>query len=135
MQISDSHSIQLYTLRSRNDLDTMLDVATHTGFACVEGVGSHLDDAVNVKTKLDARGLKCSSSHVSLAALLDRSDQVIAACGLLGFDQLFMPAVPPGQRDMYAPGWRSLGRELGALSARFADVGIRLGCHNPTTAS
>jgi len=130
VQIADTLSIQLYTLRSLNDLDAILDVAADAGFRNVEGVGSHLDDAANVRTRLDARGLRFSSSHVSLAALRERPDQVIAACGLLDFDQLFMPAVPPEQRDMDASGWRSLGRELGGLATRFAGAGIRLGYHN-----
>jgi sugar phosphate isomerase/epimerase len=128
--IADILSIQLYTLRSLNNLEAMLDVAAAAGFRNVEGIGSHLDDATNVKARLDARGLRFSSSHVSLAALRDRPDQVIAACRQLGFDQLFMPAVPPEQRDMDASGWRSLGRELGALATRFADSGLRLGYHN-----
>jgi sugar phosphate isomerase/epimerase len=128
--IADILSIQLYTLRSLNDLDTILDIVAAAGFRNVEGVGSHLDDAANVKEKLDARGLKCSSSHVSLTALRERPDRVIAACKRLGFVQLFMPAVPPECRDMDGPGWRSLGRELGALAARFADAGVQLGYHN-----
>ena len=63
MQIADTLSIQLYTLRSLNDLDAILDVAADAGFRNVEGVGSHLDDAANVRTRLDARGLRFSSSH------------------------------------------------------------------------
>ena len=102
MPITDILSIQLYTLRSLNDLDTILDTVAAAGFRNVEGIGSHLDDAANVKAKLDARGLQFSSSHVSLAALRERPDKVIAACRLLGFEQLFMPAVPPEQRDMDA---------------------------------
>jgi sugar phosphate isomerase/epimerase len=130
MPVTDVLSIQLYTLRSLGDLDTVLDTAAQAGFRRVEGVGAHLDDAANVKAKLDARGLAFSSSHVSLAALRERPDTVLAACRLLGFDQLFMPAVPPEQRDMDAAGWHALGRELGALATRFADQGIRLGYHN-----
>ncbi len=130
MPIADILSIQLYTLRLLNDLDTILDIVAGAGFRNVEGIGSHLDDAANVKAKLETRGLKFSSSHVSLAALRERPDQVIAACRLLGFDQLFMPAVPPEQRDMDAAGWRALGRELGTLATHFADDGIRLGYHN-----
>jgi sugar phosphate isomerase/epimerase len=130
MPITDTLSIQLYTLRSMNDLDTILDTVSAAGFRNVEGIGSHLDDAANVKAKLNARGLQFSSSHVSLAALRERPDKVIAACRLLGFEQLFMPAVPPEQRDMDAQGWRALGRELGSLAKRFADGGIRLGYHN-----
>jgi sugar phosphate isomerase/epimerase len=130
VSIADILSIQLYTLRSLSDLDTILDLVAAAGYRNVEGVGSHLDDATNVKAKLDARGLKFSSSHVSIAALRERPDQLIAACRLLSFEQLFMPAVPPEQRDMDAAGWRSLGRELGALATRFADNEIRLGYHN-----
>ena len=73
--MTDILSIQLYTLRSLNDLDTVLDTVAAAGFRNVEGVGSHLDDAANVKAKLDARGLRFSSSHVSLAALRERPDR------------------------------------------------------------
>jgi sugar phosphate isomerase/epimerase len=128
--ITDILSIQLYSLRSLESLDAALDIVAGAGYRHVEGVGSHLDDAAAVKPKLEARGLTFSSSHVSLAALRDRPDRVAEACGLLGFDQLFMPAVPPEQRDMDASGWRALGRELGALATRFADRGISLGYHN-----
>jgi sugar phosphate isomerase/epimerase len=130
MPASDVLSIQLYTLRSMNDLDQLLDTVASAGFRHIEGIGSHLDDAANVKSKADARGLRFSSCHVSLAALRDRPAAVIAASKLLGFAQLFMPAVPPDQRDMDAAGWRALGAELGALATRFAGEGIRLGYHN-----
>ena len=75
------------------------------------------------------RGLKASSSHVSLAALRERPDAVIEAGRALGVDQLFMPAVPPEQRDMAAAGWRALGRELGEMSERLR-AQIELGYHN-----
>ena len=127
---TDVLSIQLYTLRSLGDLDRILDAAAEAGFRHVETVGSHLDDAANVRAKLDARGLKASSSHVSLAALRERPDAVMEACRTLGFTQLFMPAVPPDQRDMAADGWRALGRELGGMAERFQTQGIRLGYHN-----
>ena len=130
MQVTDILSIQLYTLRSLNDLDKVLDSAGTAGYRYVEGIGSHLDDAAAVKAKVDARGLRFSSSHVSLAALRERPQAIIDACRLLGFQHLFMPAVPPEQRDAGAAFWRSLGRELGALSQRFADAGIQLGYHN-----
>src|SRR5499427_10259013 len=99
----DILSIQLYTLRSLGELDHVLDVAKHTGYGHVETVGSHLDDAENVRAKLDARGLQVSSSHVSLAALRERPAAIVQACRILGFDQLFMPAVPPDQRQSEAP--------------------------------
>ena len=66
----------------------------------------------------------------SLAALREKPDAVADACRTLGFTDLFMPAVPPEQRDMAADGWRSLGQELGGMAERFQEQGIRLGYHN-----
>jgi sugar phosphate isomerase/epimerase len=101
---ADILSIQLYTLRSLNNLETILDTAAAAGFHYVEGVGAHLDDAESVGSQVDARGLSFSSSHVGLDALRERPERIIAACKLLSFDQLFMPAVPIEQRDMDASG-------------------------------
>lgn len=123
-------SIQLYTLRSLGELDRVLDIVKQACYGHVETIGSHLDDAENVRAKLDARDLKVSSSHVSLAALRERLDVVVQACHTLGFEQLFMPAVPPEQRQGDAPFWRALGRELGGLAERLRDEGITLGYHN-----
>jgi sugar phosphate isomerase/epimerase len=130
MRNTDILSIQLYTLRSLGELDRVLDVVKQSGYGHVETVGSHLDDAENVRAKLDARGLKVSSSHVGLEALRERLDVVLRACRILGFDQLFMPAVPPEERQSDAPFWRALGRELGDLSVRMRDQGIAFGYHN-----
>src|SRR5918993_544444 len=74
MSVTDSLSIQLYTLRSLDDLDRILDTVAEAGYRHVETVGSHLDDAANVRAKLDARGLKASSSHVSLGALREKPE-------------------------------------------------------------
>jgi sugar phosphate isomerase/epimerase len=130
MHPTDVLSIQLYTLRSLSKLDRILDAVADAGYRQVETVGSHLDDAAATRAKLDARGLKASSSHVGLAALRERPGAVIDACRTLGVDQLFMPAVPPEQRAMPAAGWRSLGWELGQIAERFRNQGIELGYHN-----
>lgn len=130
MSVTDCLSIQLYTLRSLEDLDRILDTAAEAGYRRVETVGSQLDDAARVKAKLDARGLAASSSHVSLAALRERPEAVVEACRTLGITDLYMPAVPPEDRDMAADGWRAVGRELGQMAERFAKEGIRLGYHN-----
>lgn len=130
MSVTSRLSIQLYTLRAMEDVDRILDSVAEAGYRYVETVGSHLDNAAGIRSKLDARGLKASSSHVSLAALREKPDAIADACRTLGFQHLFMPAVPPEQRDMGADGWRSLGRELGGMAQRFQEQGIRLGYHN-----
>jgi sugar phosphate isomerase/epimerase len=130
MANTDILSIQLYTLRALGELERVLDTVKDAGYGHVETIGSHLDDAEMVRAKLDARGLKVSSSHVSLAALRERQDRVVGACRTLGFDQLFMPGVPPEQRQGDAPFWRALGRELGEIAERLRDHGITFGYHN-----
>ena len=113
MNNTDILSIQLYSLRSLGELDRVLDTVKQAGYRYVETVGSHLDDADNVRAKLEARDLKASSSHVGLAALRERPEAVLRACQVLGFDQLFMPSVPLEERKSDARYWRALGHELG----------------------
>ncbi len=130
MTVTNRLSIQLYTLRLMNDLDRILDTVAEAGYRYVETIGSQLDDATSVRAKLDARGLEVSSSHVGLPALRERPDAVIEACKTLGFNDLFMPAVPPEQRRMDAAGWRAVGLEMSQMAERFQKHGIRLGYHN-----
>src|SRR5919109_1263655 len=118
MAVTDVLAIQLYMMRSLEDLDRILDAVAEAGFRHVETVGAQLDDAGNVKAKLDTRGLSAPSGHVGLAALRERPEALIDACRTLGIDQLFMPAVPPDQRAMPAAGWRALGQELGGMAER-----------------
>jgi sugar phosphate isomerase/epimerase len=130
MAVTDVLAIQLYTMRSLEDLDRILDAVAEAGFRHVETVGAQLDDAGNVKAKLDTRGLSAPSGHVGLAALRERPEALIDACRTLGIEQLFMPAVPLEQRAMAADGWRALGRELGDMAERLRQQGIELGYHN-----
>ena len=123
-------SIQLYSLRTLPGLAEVLDTVKAAGYEHVELIGSHLDDAAQVRRQLDARELSVSSSHVSIAALRDRFDAVMAACKTLGFKQLFMPSVPPEERQTPEPYWTELGRELGQMARRARDQGIELGYHN-----
>ena len=123
-------SIQLYSLRTLPGLPEVLDAVKVAGYRHVELIGSHLDAASDVRKQLDARGLSASSSHVGMAALRERFDAVMAACKTLGFTQLFMPSVPPDERQNVEPYWTALGRELGQLATRAKDRGIDLGYHN-----
>jgi sugar phosphate isomerase/epimerase len=123
-------SIQLYSLRSLPTLQVILDTVKSAGYRHVELIGSHLDNAADVKRALDERGLSVSSAHVGIAALRERFDAVMQVCMTLGFTQLFMPSVPPEERQRPEPYWTLLGRELGGMASRARDKGIELGYHN-----
>jgi sugar phosphate isomerase/epimerase len=126
----DAIAIQMYSLRAAGTLQTQLDLAASAGYRHVELIGSHLDDPAATRAALDARGLRPSSSHVSLVQLRDRLADVLAACRAIGIDELFMPAVPQAERDGDAAYWTALGRELGALAQTCRDEGVALGYHN-----
>ncbi len=123
-------SIQLYSLRALPSLEDILDTVQSAGYRHVELIGSHLENAAAVKDALDARGLSVSSAHVGIAALRERFDTLMDACATLGFTQLFMPSVPPAERQSPEPYWTSLGGELGQMARRASDKGIELGYHN-----
>ena len=123
-------SIQIYSLRNAGDLDRQFDIAAEAGFRQVELIGSLLEDAADTRNKLQARGLRASSSHLSMAMLRERLPDVIAACETLAITQLIMPAVPPAERDSDAAYWRALGNELGDFAQRLAEQGIDLAYHN-----
>ena len=131
MDNTDILSIQLYTLRSLGDLDRVLDTVKQAGYGHVETVGSHLDDAENVRTKLDARGLKVSSSHVSLAAVRERPGRGGTGLPHLGLRPALHAccAVGSSGRAMPRSGAR-LGRELGEIAERMREHGIAFGYHN-----
>lgn len=130
MTTSDLLAIQLYTLRSLGDLDSILATAKAAGFERVETVGGQLADAGTTRKRLDAHGLVAVTSHVDLARLREAPDAVLADCRTLGVDEIHMPAVPQDQRDMDGAGWRALGAELGKAAEQLKADGITLGYHN-----
>ena len=123
-------SIQIYSLRTLDGLAAQLDCLAGAGFRHVELIGSQLEDAGATRAALDTRGLTVSSSHLSMAMLRERLPQVLAACKTIGFNQLFMPAVPQAERDAPATYWTALGAELAELARRCAGEGVALGYHN-----
>ena len=128
--IADILSIQLYSLRNYADLDRQLDALAEIGFRHVETVGGHLADARGTRAKLDARGLSAPTGHVGMADLRTRPDWVADQAKAVGIEQLFMPAVPPEERDLPLDRWRAVGGELAGMAEAMAAHGITLGYHN-----
>ncbi|NTJ62879.1 sugar phosphate isomerase/epimerase [Agrobacterium rhizogenes] len=123
-------SIQLYSLRHLGGLDQQLDAAAWAGFTNVETIGSHLDNPKALKAALAARGLHAPSGHIGLPALRGDLGRVADAATEAGIAQLFMPALPPEERNGDADAWRRVGTELGEMAGRLKERGISLGYHN-----
>lgn len=123
-------SIQLYSLRDHADLDRQLDAVAEIGYRHVETVGGHLADARGTRAKLDARGLSAPTGHVGMADLRSRLDWVADQARIVGIEELFMPAVPPEERDLPADRWRAVGGELAGMAEKLAMQDITLGYHN-----
>jgi len=128
--MNDPVSVQIYSLRKLGNLERELAIVAEAGYHNVELIGAHLEQPAVTRKALANAGLAVSSAHVSLAALRGRFDAVMEACQTLGFTELYMPAVPPGQRGSPAPFWSTLGHELGTMAERSAREGINLGYHN-----
>lgn len=122
-------SIQLYSLRALDGMDAICAAAADAGFSHVELIESQLLDP-QAPAIVAGSGLVPSSSHVSMAALRQDLPAVVAACRRHGVATLFMPSLPPEQRDGDAAFWRALGRELGGFTKTLETEGIALGYHN-----
>ena len=131
MNVARDLSIQLYSLREFRDLEAQLEALAGLGFQQVETIGGHLVDAEATRALLDRFGISAPTGHVGLADLRERPDWVIEQASVIGITQLFMPAVPAGEREgQPADYWRALGAELGELAGRWAGKGPALGYHN-----
>jgi sugar phosphate isomerase/epimerase len=130
MNIADELSIQLYSLRDYGDLDRQLAALAELGFKRVETVDSHLTGAAGTRAKLDANGMSAPTGHVGMADLRTRLDWVADQARTVGIQQVFMPAVPPDEREQPADRWRAVGAELGKMAQRMAEHGLKLGYHN-----
>lgn len=130
MSIADELSIQLYSMRNHADLPRQLDALAELGFRRVETVGSHLADARATRAALDARGLSAPTGHVGMADLRSRPEWVAEQASALGITHLFMPAVPPEEREQPAERWQAVGAELADAAEKMAGYGLVLGYHN-----
>ncbi len=133
MSLADELSIQLYTLRefAGGDIAAQLDALAELGFKRVETYGRHLADAPAIRAALDARAMSAPTGHINLADLRERFDFTLDHAGALGLEEIFMPAVPPEDREgRDVDFWRALGEELGTIAARLEEHGIAFGYHN-----
>ncbi len=122
-------SVQLYTLRDIPDDSRMLDVVAEAGFRYVEVYGALFSKAPSLRPMLEQRCLQVSGAHVALQDLKDDLGRVVDRANALQVTSLFVPSVPVPLRNMPAPGWRELGRDLALLADQVAKHGLTIGYH------
>ena len=123
-------SVQLFTLRSMESDDAMLDAVKLAGYENIELFGAKLAQGEKLANLMRERGLRASGSHVALADLAEDLRRVVADARAFGITSLFVPSVPVPRRDMPAEGWRDFGKQLAGLSDELARHGMTLGYHN-----
>jgi len=130
MEKKSDLSIQLHSLRGLGSLDAALEAAAGAGFKLVEPVGAYLQAPDDIRRKLDQLGLTAPTCHLQMEWLREDMKTIVAGCKTIGSTYLFVPAVPPEERDLPIEAWPAVGRELGDLANRLADHGITFGYHN-----
>lgn len=122
-----SLGVQLYSLRDRmaDDRDGTLRRVADLGYQAVEPYDV-LTDPAGLRGQLDACGLVAWSTH---APVLDKTDAVLDAAGVVGIDTVIVPAVPP-EEFADSDGVARTADRLNAAASAAAGRGIRIGYHN-----
>ncbi|RZU11380.1 sugar phosphate isomerase/epimerase [Kribbella rubisoli] len=118
---------QLYTLRDYPaDRTARFAALAAAGYGAVEQPRDDSVPAEQLRAELDAAGLTVSSIHAKPA---EGFAEAVATARALGTDTVIQSI---GNRDVWTDvdAVRGYARELGELSRRLADEGIRFGYHN-----
>jgi sugar phosphate isomerase/epimerase len=128
--------LQLYSVRELlpKDFDGTLRKVAAAGYTEVEAAGYYGLSATEFRRAMDRAGLRCISTHHSMAELVERLDQWTEYGYRLGLDYLVCPS--PMHRDRAATGpltlddWRWAAGELNRIGEKVKAAGMTFGYHN-----
>jgi sugar phosphate isomerase/epimerase len=124
--------VQLYSVRKdcEKDLPGTLQALGKMGYAGVEFAGYYGRSAAELKTLLDANGLKACGTHTGLDTLEgDALARTVEFNQAIGNKLLICPWIPEERRKT-ADDWKKLAAEFDALADKVAPNGMRVGYHN-----
>jgi sugar phosphate isomerase/epimerase len=126
----DQISIQLYTIRELTaaDWDAALGSVAEAGYKAVEFAGFHSRPASELRTLLDAHGLKASSAHIPLADFQTRLDGVVEDLLKIGAEWGIVPWVAPEDRSEDA--LKAIAAQFDGFAMRLREAGLKFGYHN-----
>ena len=122
-------AVQLYSVRheAEQDLPGTLAKIRQMGFEGVEFAGWYGHSAVQIRTWLDAEGLRVAGAHVGIETLLgDQLEASVEFAHTLGNEFLIVPWLPASTNAE----WKQAAIDLSAISATLAPHGLRTGYHN-----
>ena len=122
--------VQVYTLREEfaEDLDGALAGLAAIGYRHVELWQLHGLSATEMRSRLDAAGLRAVSSHYSLDLLRNDLDRTLDGASALGQELMVVPSLDGDERT--ADGLRRVADDFNRLGERIRDAGMRFGYHN-----
>ncbi|MGA3080350.1 MAG: sugar phosphate isomerase/epimerase [Terracidiphilus sp.] len=128
--------LQLYSVRDLlpKDFDGTLAKVRADGYTEVEAAGYWDRTAPEFRKAMDKAGLRCTSTHHTLALLLEHGDDLIEYGHVLGLDYIICPW--PRRRDPALAGeltlddWRWVAGELNRIGEKVKAAGMTFGYHN-----
>jgi sugar phosphate isomerase/epimerase len=124
-------ALQLYTVREKaaQDLDATLAQVAEIGYRAVELAGFYGRTASEMRSRLDAHGLKAASAHIPLKDFEINPTQVFADLHTLGCEYAIVPFVPPELRQTSSQ-FEQLAATLNRLAGLAQAENLVFGYHN-----
>ncbi|HUN83237.1 MAG TPA: TIM barrel protein [Terracidiphilus sp.] len=132
--------LQLYSVRNLlpKDFDGTLRQLHEAGYRVVEAAGYFNKPATDFRHAMDHAGLRCLSSHLTLALLRSQLDQSIEYAHGLGLEYIICSSAGGVHRDPSAKGeltlddWRYVASEFNRVGEKIKAAGMTFGVHNHT---
>lgn len=126
----DDVGIQLYTLRSiiDNEPAPILAELASIGYGEVEFAGTYGLSAGDLRSMLDAEGLRAASGHYGMGAVRSDWEGTLAEAVELGHSLIVVPSLPGNERD--ANSLRRIADEFNGAGEAARAAGLRFGYHN-----
>lgn len=128
--VRDRLGVQLYTLRSviADDVDGTLAAVAEIGYREVELAGLYGLTAGEMRARLDAAGLRATSSHQSVADVRGDWQSVLDGAQALGQSLVVVPSIPTEMRTTEE--LERLADDFNRAGEASRAAGLRFGYHN-----
>jgi sugar phosphate isomerase/epimerase len=128
--------LQLYSVRELlpQDFEGTLRKVSAAGYKEVEAAGYYGKPAKEFRAAMDRAGLRCVSTHHSMAELVQRLDMLIEYGNQLGLDYIVCPSPMHRYSEEKGPlnldDWRWAAGVLNRIGEKVKAAGMILGYHN-----